>query len=520
MLAERFSLFTEHWEGISDDKFIIDWIRGYDIPFKTRPTQLIEPREPTWSPSDHLRVQRAIDKLLQKKAIEVCIDSDDQFVSTYFLVPKPDGSDRFIINLKKLNDYIETDHFKMEDLRSARHLIDRGAFMANLDLEDAYLLVRVEITNEKRTQVKKMLDSVELGSRYRIRFIAQLMGVLIACIPGVQYGKAYSKRLERAKWLALLVSNKSFEGFMLLKEDVFEDIRWWKDNIMWASSRIKSHNYKLVITSDASRTGWGAESSGVVTQGFWSIQDQKFHINYLELLAAFFALKCFASELYDCEILLRIDNTTAIAYINKAGGIRYPVLSELARKIWQWCEVRKIWPVATYIPSALNVDADAASRVKNLDTEWELSPVVFQKILKVLGSPSIDLFASRINKKCVRFCSRYPDPDAESVDAFTVSWSKEYFYAFPPFALVLPTLRKIINDEAVGIVVDPLWKAQPWYPLFTSLLSEPPLIFKPSLSLLLSPSRQELHPLATKLSLVVGKLSGRPSSSKASRKNQ
>lgn len=166
------------------------------------------------------------------------------------------------------------------------------------------------------------------------------------------------------------------------------------------------------------------------------------------------------------------------------------------------------------------MDADATSRVRNLDTEWELSPVVFQKILKVLGLPSIDLFASRINRKCVRFCSRYPDPDAESVDAFTVSWSKEYFYAFPSFALVLPTLRKIINDEAVGIVVAPLWKAQPWYPLFTSLLSEPPLIFKPSLSLLLSPSRQELHPLATKLSLVVGKLSGRPSSSKASRKNQ
>lgn len=400
MLEGRLSLFTEHWEGISDDKFIIDWIRGYDIPFKTRPTQLIEPREPTWSLSDDLRVQRAIDKLLQKKAIEVCTDSDNQFVSRYFLVPKPDGSDRFIINLKKLNDYIETEHFKMEDLRSARHLIDRGAFMTNLDLEDAYLLVRVnyvsrkylrfrfrsqlyqftclpfglcsspytftkimkpvvnmlrskgllsvvylddflcignsykscnsyvqttnklleslgfiinyskssttpskrckymgfvldskkyqvEITNEKRTQVKKMLDSVELGSRYRIRFIAQLIGVLIACIPGVEYGRAYSKRLERAKWLALLINNKNFEGFMLLKEDVFEDIRWWKDNIMLTSSRIKSHNYKLVLTSDASRTGWGAESSGVVTQGFWSIQDQKFRINYLELLAAF-----------------------------------------------------------------------------------------------------------------------------------------------------------------------------------------------------------------------------------------
>lgn len=31
----------------------------------------------------------------------------------------------------------------MEDLRSARHLIDKGAFMPNLDLEGAYSLIRV-----------------------------------------------------------------------------------------------------------------------------------------------------------------------------------------------------------------------------------------------------------------------------------------------------------------------------------------------------------------------------------------
>ncbi|CAH2104176.1 unnamed protein product [Euphydryas editha] len=38
--------------------------------------------------------------------------------------------------------------------------------------------------------------------------------------------------------------------------------------------------------------------------------------------AAFFGLQIFAKYLRDCEILLRIDNTTAIAYINKMGGQR------------------------------------------------------------------------------------------------------------------------------------------------------------------------------------------------------
>lgn len=80
----------------------------------------------------------------------------------------------------------------------------------------------------------------------------------------------------------------------------------------------------------------------------------------------------------------------------------------------------------------------------------------FVQIEKRFGPFSVDLFASRLNKKCNKFYSRFPDPEAESVDAFTRSWKNEFFYAFPPFALILRTLRKIINDKAIGVLVVPL----------------------------------------------------------------
>lgn len=191
------------------------------------------------------------------------------------------------------------------------------------------------------------------------------------------------------------------------------------------------------------------------------------------------------------------------------------MLSELTRKIWKWCEARKLWLVASYISSEDNIHADRASRVKNVDTEWELSDQAYEKILKAFGSPCIDLFASRINSKCDRYCSRYPDRYAEPIDSLTISWGNEKFYAFPPFSLILPTLRKIVNDEATGIMVVPLWPTQPWYPLFTSLLCQPPIIFKPSMTLLCSSCRKMKHPLAQQLSLVAGILSGKPSYTKA-----
>lgn len=134
--------------------------------------------------------------------------------------------------------------------------------------------------------------------------------------------------------------------------------------------------------------------------------------------------------------------------------------------------------------------------------------ICLRKLINNFGPFSIDLFASRLNKKYKRFCSRFLNPDVTTVDALTISWVDEKFYAFLLFALIPKTLRKIISDRAEGVVVVLRWPTQPWYPLFISLLA-PPLIISPDENLLLSPCRAIKHPLAAKLSLMVGKLSGR-----------
>lgn len=107
------------------------------------------------------------------------------------------------------------------------------------------------------------------------------------------------------------------------------------------------------------------------------------------------------------------------------------------------------------------------------------------------------------------FVSWHKDPEAMDVDAFTLDWSQLNFYAFPPFSVILKTLRKIMSDSAQGIVVVPKWPAQPWYPIFLSLLISRLIIFKPNKNLLLSIDRKTPHPLWPQLTLVAGILSGR-----------
>ncbi|EFN89530.1 hypothetical protein EAI_13359, partial [Harpegnathos saltator] len=117
----------------------------------------------------------------------------------------------------------------------------------------------------------------------------------------------------------------------------------WESHILRSVNPIRQQQYSLEVFSDASMTGWGTACNGETTCGTWNEFERKSHINYLELKGAFYALKCFANNKHNCEILLRIDNTTAISYINRIGGIRFQKLTEITKEIWQWYEKRKIW---------------------------------------------------------------------------------------------------------------------------------------------------------------------------------
>ena len=80
--------------------------------------------------------------------------------------------------------------------------------------------------------------------------------------------------------------------------------------------------WDLRILSDASKLGWGASCNG----------KSEWHINYLKLQAAFFALQSYTSQMENVSIFLRLDNTTAIAFINKMGGTHSHSLLEVVHR--------------------------------------------------------------------------------------------------------------------------------------------------------------------------------------------
>lgn len=567
--------------------------------------------------------QIEIDKLIHKGAVSQCNRTDGDFLSSIFLVDKPNGDKRFILNLKNLNKFITPPHFKMEDLRTAIKLVTPNCFLASVDLKDAYFLIPVHLEHrkylrfefqqncfefnclpfglntcplvftkvmkpvmehlrlhgwlstiylddilcvdnsfnkckknvdettcllnnlgfiinyekssvepkncckflgfeldmklfcvkppqEKRIKVIRELEKFKSINKCKIREFAKFIGLLVSICPGIEYGWLHTKIFERQKFL-YLGNSENYDKTMKVDQQLLkEDFDWWDKNIGKSSCLIRYPNYDLEIFSDASLSGWGASCANKKANGFWTDQEKKYHINILELLAALFALKIFARDIVNTQVLLRVDNTTAISCINRMGSVQFPHLNKVTRNIWEFCEQRHLFIYASYIKSCDNVIADFESRKLQSETEWELANYAFLEITNTFGSPDIDLFASRSNTKCEKFVSWKADPYAYCVDAFTIKWSDQFFYAFPPFAIILKTLRKIITDKAVGIIVVPNWPTQPWYPVFKRLVVSNNIIyFDPSDNLLISGDSRLQHKLHKSLTLVAAILSGK-----------
>lgn len=246
--------------------------------------------------------------------------------------------------------------------------------------------------------------------------------------------------------------------------------------------------------------------------GVWNEEEQSLarnnEINVLELKAALLALKAFCSKIRECHVHMKIDNTTAVAYLNHMGGTKSEACDSTAKNVWSFCIERNIWISASHIPGVDNVEADEMSRNFSDQLEWQLNKKVFKSITGILGNPEVDLFATRLNAQTPTFVSWRPEPDALATDAFLQDWGKWSFYAFPPFCLVAKCIQKLCLDKAEGILVVPYWPSQTWFSRIVDLLVQDPVLLPDEPDLLVNSITGGLHPLLPKLKLICCRLSG------------
>lgn len=134
----RLRRFFIQWSDITTDRTVLEVIRNYRIPF----TSVLSPRTSLREMEFPQFIAKFCDlevkRLLLKGAIKQAESCADQFLSSFFLVDKSLEDKRFILNLRELNTYIKSPHFKLKDWRTVIRLMLPGSYMATF--KDAYLL--------------------------------------------------------------------------------------------------------------------------------------------------------------------------------------------------------------------------------------------------------------------------------------------------------------------------------------------------------------------------------------------
>ena len=140
----RLCMALTNWKQITSDPWVLEAIQGYKIDFWKQPSQACPPAPLHLSQKDAQLMNTEVLKLLEKRAIVVVDPPHTQgFLSRVFLVPKKDGSQRPVINLRQLNQFVIWEHFKMENIHLVEHLIQEGDWMVKIDLKDAYFAVPI-----------------------------------------------------------------------------------------------------------------------------------------------------------------------------------------------------------------------------------------------------------------------------------------------------------------------------------------------------------------------------------------
>ena len=153
-VGARLALHHQRWrDQFPQATWLLQLVtEGLHLSFDSPPPLTRHPR-PIQLPQDPMKAAALLSEvhsLLKKEAIVQVRDVFSLgFYSHLFLVPKPGGRWRPIIDLSALNTFLRPPYFKMETARSIRMSIQPGDWAISLDLTDAYLHIPIHINSQR-----------------------------------------------------------------------------------------------------------------------------------------------------------------------------------------------------------------------------------------------------------------------------------------------------------------------------------------------------------------------------------
>ncbi|XP_077116926.1 uncharacterized protein LOC143773335 [Ranitomeya variabilis] len=412
----RLKYFFDKWKLITSSPWILDIIgNGLRLEFHRIPWDSFIVTSPRGQQQQEALESEILSLLYKKVLIEVPRDQEGRgFYSPLFLINKPDGSFRTIINLKKLNSFLRNHTFKMESISSTIKLLFPRCVMAGIDLKDAYYHLPIHAEHQQYLRVAVILK----GQVRHFQYVA------------MPFGLSMAPRIFTKVMLEVMAHLRQRDTLIIP----------YLDDFLVIGNSVAQCKLRLSNTiSSLQELGWiiNFEKSRLnpdTTQMFLGIQ---------------------LDSIQGADVRVFSDNSTTVAYVNRQGGTRSGSLMTIAGEIFQFAETHLTSLTALHIRGVENTKADYLSRNRLRQGEWSLNRTVFRLITRAWGVPQIDLFATRGNRQVERFASLNSMDHPDMLDSLHHPWDFRLAYAFPPISqptsFVQSTKKSIEKPQQSGL---------------------------------------------------------------------
>ncbi len=160
---------------------------------------------------------------------------------------------------------------------------------------------------------------VREGQSLTVKQFQRLLGLMAAASNVISFGLLYMRWFRTTGFSP---RRNPFHMIKVMRRCLCALDMWKKPWFLSQGPVLGAPCRRETLTTDASLTDWGAVMSGRSAQGLWEGPHLSWHINSLEMLAVFQALKHFIPDLGGHHVLVRTDNTSGVCVRAPCTGWR------------------------------------------------------------------------------------------------------------------------------------------------------------------------------------------------------
>lgn len=222
-----------------------------------------------------------------------------------------------------------------------------------------FVSLTVSASPERVSSILALIDDALSRKFIPFNKLERLVGKLSFVAQIISGGRTFLRRLFDAYPVKR-------SGKIFISPEVRADLVWWRKFLpIWNGRARLAPDFsrrRVAFSSDASNIACGGVLVDRALVHGWTPKQAGWHINIKELWSVYHCLRSWSRDFRGATAVVGCDNLVTVAWINN-GCARSPLAMKILRKIF-WLRAKfDINLVASWIPTDVNLVADAASRL-------------------------------------------------------------------------------------------------------------------------------------------------------------